>query len=83
MFSFVGDTVLDPFLGSGTTALATMLHGRNSIGYEVDATYAKAAKRRIDEARTLETVTEIRLHEEIQTAENARPRWKFIGNRPR
>ncbi len=64
MFSFVGDTVLDPFSGTGTTALAAMLHGRNSIGYEVDATYAKAAKRRIDEARTLETVTEIRLHDE-------------------
>ena len=64
MFSFVGDTVLDPFLGTGTTAVAAMLHGRNSIGYEVDATYAKTAKRRIDEAKTLETSTEIILHEE-------------------
>jgi DNA modification methylase len=64
MFSFVGDTILDPFAGTGTTTVAAMLHGRNSIGYEVDATYARAARRRIDEARTLETTTEIVLHEE-------------------
>ena len=36
MFSFVGDTILDPFMGSGTTALAALKHGRNSIGYEIN-----------------------------------------------
>jgi len=36
MFSFVGDTVLDPFLGSGTTSLASRNLGRNSIGYEIN-----------------------------------------------
>ena len=36
MFSFVGDTVLDPFMGSGTTALAAQKIGRNSIGYEIN-----------------------------------------------
>ncbi len=36
MYSFVGDTVLDPFLGSGTTSLAARKLGRNSIGYEVN-----------------------------------------------
>jgi site-specific DNA-methyltransferase (adenine-specific) len=36
MFSFVEDTVLDPFLGSGTTSLATRNLGRNSIGYEIN-----------------------------------------------
>ncbi|MAP80938.1 MAG: DNA methylase N-4 [Aequorivita sp.] len=36
MFSFVGDTVLDPFLGSGTTSLAAKKLNRNSVGYEIN-----------------------------------------------
>lgn len=36
MFSFVGETVLDPFAGSGTTSLAALKLGRNSIGYEIN-----------------------------------------------
>jgi modification methylase len=36
MFSVKGDTVLDPFLGSGTTMLAAMCTGRNAVGYEID-----------------------------------------------
>jgi DNA modification methylase len=46
MFSFVGDTVLDPFLGSGTTALAAWQTGRNSIGVELDESYLESAVRR-------------------------------------
>lgn len=36
MFSYCGDTVLDPFMGSGTTALAAIKNGRNAIGYELN-----------------------------------------------
>lgn len=36
MYSIMGDTVLDPFLGTGTTSLASICSGRNSIGYEID-----------------------------------------------
>lgn len=47
MFSFAGDTVLDPFLGTGTTTVAAAKWGRNSIGFEVDAHYLKLAEKRI------------------------------------
>ena len=43
MFSFVGDMVLDPFLGTGTTMIAAMQAGRNSTGVELDPEYAKNA----------------------------------------
>jgi DNA modification methylase len=41
MFSVKGDTVLDPFLGLGTTMFAAMAAGRNSIGYEIDSQLKK------------------------------------------
>ncbi len=40
MFSFAGETILDPFLGSGTTSLAALNLGRNSIGYEINKEFA-------------------------------------------
>lgn len=40
MFSFVGETVFDPFAGSGTTSLAAKNLGRNSIGYEINKDFA-------------------------------------------
>lgn len=49
MFSFAGDTVLDPFLGTGTTSVAASAWGRNSIGFEVDPLYFEDARRRIVE----------------------------------
>lgn len=47
MFSFVEDTVLDPFCGTGTTMLAAMKTGRNSIGIEIDPHYIDIAERRL------------------------------------
>lgn len=52
MFSFVGDTVLDPFLGTGTTTVAAAKWGRNSIGCEVDSHYFKFAEKRIAQETT-------------------------------
>ena len=49
MFSFVGDTVLDPFMGTGTTTVAAAKVGRNSIGLEVDPQYYQLAQARITE----------------------------------
>jgi site-specific DNA-methyltransferase (adenine-specific) len=47
MFSFVGDTILDPFLGSGTTTLAARNLERNSIGYEINADYIPVIKEKL------------------------------------
>ncbi len=47
MFSFYGDTVLDPFCGTGTTMIASLQTGRNSIGIEIDATYCRQAALRL------------------------------------
>jgi modification methylase len=44
LYSFFGDTVLDPFMGTGTTALAASNLGRNSIGYEINPDYIELAK---------------------------------------
>jgi len=48
MFSFVNDTILDPFLGSGTTALAAKNLERNSIGYEINPDYIPVIKEKLD-----------------------------------
>jgi len=48
MFSFVGDTVLDPFMGTATTNVAAAAWGRNSIGSEVDPAYFAQAQRRME-----------------------------------
>ena len=47
MFSFVGDTVLDPFTGTGTTNLAARAWGRNSVGVEVCENYFDIARARL------------------------------------
>lgn len=47
MFSFVGDTVLDPFMGSGTTNVAAARWGRNSVGVELDPDYYAMAQKRL------------------------------------
>jgi modification methylase len=48
MFSFVGDTVLDPFLGSGTTSLASRNLDRNSVGYEINREFLPIIKTKIN-----------------------------------
>ncbi|MBW2038537.1 MAG: site-specific DNA-methyltransferase [Deltaproteobacteria bacterium] len=54
MFSFVGDTVLDPFCGTGTTMIASIRSGRNSIGVEIEPEYCRMAARQLKaEASTL------------------------------
>ena len=47
MFSFYEDTILDPFLGSGTTSKAALELGRNSVGYEINKEFLEAIKNKI------------------------------------
>jgi site-specific DNA-methyltransferase (cytosine-N4-specific) len=51
MFSVEGDTVLDPFLGSGTTTKAALLAGRNSVGFEVDQKLHPVIIRKIESVK--------------------------------
>jgi site-specific DNA-methyltransferase (adenine-specific) len=70
MFSFVDDTVLDPFLGTGTTTLAAILCGRNSVGMEIDENYLELAHRRLHKQNR---VSGMEIHE-IDSAPNI---WQF------
>jgi hypothetical protein len=50
MYSVYGDTVLDPFWGTGTTSFAAMVAGRNSIGYELQDQFTEIFDERVSEA---------------------------------
>jgi site-specific DNA-methyltransferase (adenine-specific) len=49
MFSFTGDTVLDPFAGTGTTSVAAIRTNRNSLANELDPEYYKMASKRLEQ----------------------------------
>lgn len=57
MFSFAGETIFDPFMGSGTTALAARNLQRNSIGYEINPDFVDYYKQKVDNARLFNTST--------------------------
>jgi site-specific DNA-methyltransferase (adenine-specific) len=48
LYTFEGDVILDPFLGSGTTAVAALKTGRHFVGFELDPTYVNLARQRVD-----------------------------------
>ncbi len=52
LVTHVDSVVVDPFMGSGSTALGCMYSGRNFVGYEMDESYFKIAKRRMEEAQS-------------------------------
>lgn len=55
MFSFAGETIFDPFMGSGTTALAARNLNRNSIGYEINPDFVNYYKQKVDNNQLFNT----------------------------
>jgi site-specific DNA-methyltransferase (adenine-specific) len=47
LYTYTGDVVLDPFMGSGSTAIAALKSDRNYVGYDIDAEYIQLAEERI------------------------------------
>ena len=73
MYSVYGDTVLDPFWGTGTTSLAAMAAGRNSIGYEIDGEFTDVFDERVGEVPELSRdVVETRLDDHRTFVEEGR-----------
>ena len=65
MFSFAGETVLDPFLGSGTTALAARNLGRDSVGYEINPDFISIIKGKLNFSQSDLAATEYVFQEDI------------------
>jgi site-specific DNA-methyltransferase (adenine-specific) len=51
LYTFSSEIVLDPFMGSGQTAIAALKAGRHFLGYEISEEYAKLAQRRIQNGK--------------------------------
>jgi len=60
MFSFAGDTVVDPFAGTGTTALAAVELARNSISVEIEPSYVGLIGQRLSGAKS--RLAKVRVH---------------------
>lgn len=58
LYTFKGDVVLDPFVGSGTTAVAAVMTGRHYVGIDINEEYIKLAEKRVGEARKQRRMTE-------------------------
>jgi len=84
MFSVYGDTVLDPFIGTGTTMLAALAAARNSVGYEINEAHCSCLEERLkNEKMDLSQYNRGRLSEHRQyVAENSRKGkiFKYTSN---
>lgn len=56
LFSFIGDTVMDPFLGSGSTMIAAHVHKRKCIGIDIDERYCNIAIERLNQAKDIKEI---------------------------
>ncbi len=56
LYTYLGDLVLDPFAGSGSTALAAATTGRDFVGYDIDEDYIRIAENRLSELGSAKTL---------------------------
>lgn len=71
MYSVYGDTVLDPFWGTGTTSLAALTAGRNSVGYELEEEFIQVFRERVNDAQNFSrNIIEQRLTDHREFVEN-------------
>jgi site-specific DNA-methyltransferase (adenine-specific) len=73
IYSFFGETVLDPFLGSGTTALAAAGEGRNSVGYEISAEFEPLIRQKLSAGDLFAAQEEITFERRTAPEHSARP----------
>ena len=79
MFSFHGDTVLDPFCGTGTTLLAAAKAERNSIGVEIDPHYCQMAMKRLaQEAGSLFSKTDVQMSRPSEFGQTNKPSKNIV-----
>lgn len=62
MFSFAGDTVVDPFAGTGTTAIAALETGRHSVSVEIEPVYVDLIKQRLTDVKAKGLPAQIQIH---------------------
>lgn len=72
MFSFAGDTVVDPFAGTGTTAIAAIESERNSISIEIDPSYVTLIEKRLGQGHLGSSVDVQRCTSQVETSSAAR-----------
>lgn len=74
LYTYKGNTILDPFLGSGTTTVVARKLNRNSIGYEINPKYITDVKNRLNYNQKTLTNDEVILRDEIQISHKSRNR---------
>jgi DNA modification methylase len=77
MFSIYGDTILDPFWGTGTTTIAAMISGRNSVGYEINSEFLDHFNLDLKEIKTLaQTTNTKRINDHIEFIKSYKKKGK-------
>jgi len=80
LYSYVGETVLDPFLGTGTTSVVARMLGRNSVGYEVDLELRPIIEERLGRLKTIKDFTDEEDVVEVTVREDAKHLRTMLRN---